>query len=93
MFLRNLPLELHTESQRMHGRALIFSVASIKRTDMGNVYTLEESKEKTYMRNELLRITGPDAPPVEADPTEAVGPLYAPGARRLRRVPPEKLVQ
>jgi hypothetical protein len=71
----------------------VFTVASIEHTDMGNVYTLEESRDKTYMRNELLRITGPDAPPVEANPTEAVGPLYAPGARRLRRMPPEKLVQ
>jgi hypothetical protein len=71
----------------------VFSVASIKRTDMGNVYTLNESQNQTYMRNELLRITGPDAPPAEADPQEAVGPLYAHGARRLRRVPPERLIQ
>ncbi len=70
----------------------VFTVATIKRTDMGNVYTLNESQNQSYMRNELLRITGPDAPPAETDPQEAVGPLYAPGARRLRRVPPERLL-
>ena len=70
----------------------VFTVATIKRTDMGNVYTLNESQNQSYMRNELLRITGPDAPPAETDPQEAVGPLYALGARRLRRVPPERLL-
>jgi hypothetical protein len=71
----------------------VFTVSEIKRTDMGAIYTLSESANQTYLRHELLRITGPELPPVEADAEAAVAPLYAPGARRLRRIPPERLLR
>ena len=68
----------------------VFSVADIRSTDMGKIYTLSEQPAQTFTRNELLKVSGTEAPPVEAEAAAAQGPSVRPGGR-LRRIPPERL--
>ena len=73
---------------------VVFTVASINASQMGDIFTLQETGPKEYFRNDLLKLSGePEVPPIEADPVAARGPLYAPGARRLRRIPPERIIE
>ena len=70
---------------------MFFSVTDIRRTDMGKLYTLSGFQPtQTFTRNELLRVPGTEAPPIEAEAAAAQGPSVRPGGR-LRLIPPERL--
>ena len=63
----------------------VFTVADIRSTDMGKLYTLN-GRAETFSRNELLKVPGTEEPLT----TAARGPSVRPGGR-LRLIPPERL--
>ena len=65
----------------------VFTVADIRSTDMGKLYTLN-GRAETFSRNELLKVPGTEEPPMSAE--AALGPSVRPGGR-LRLIPPERL--
>ena len=69
----------------------VFTVANIRSTDMGKIYTLNGFQPaQTFTRNELLKVLGTEAPPADAEASTAQGPSVRPGGR-LRLIPPERL--